>query len=544
MKKVIIILLISLFGLNAYSQKNKFNSKAVVKIFNYENVELVSAGKDLEIAMPMMGHGTGTIIDQSGIILTNSHVVANARLLAVLLPEREQVFLAEVIYQKKDDENGEDYAFICIEGTFKDYISFPSIQPEYEQLDEVFAWGYPMDFINRNASVVKGIISQVNPDAAKGLSQMDASINPGNSGGPVTNKDGNIIGINVSGRNQAEAIKYFMPLKKIIDKYNEIKNTLRIKDIKKKMENEDYNRKDLKLSLINYLIKLMKTPNLPQTFLKGDFGSDMENMILKIKNMESSKYIDEMADLAAIASAIYYDKSIFNLYNYIESRNENYLQGFIDNINIAMTYADKAYKIDASVIKSGFIQQMRELKSKFEKIENIVKDDIKSKKESSIKSFWEVEGGLLHTKFKYADQTGTIGSYNVMAGISWFYTPNAIIFPAYGFSFQMGGNNINDKINTLMNLNFEFGPHFGTIRDSTNSGYFAEFLFTMSGFNTSVPNLLGDTKNIWGINLYYDTFHIRAGYVFNNGMALMVNYRNLPSENFSSGIFSLSFRFN
>ncbi|MEI6089912.1 MAG: serine protease [bacterium] len=552
MKRILLCILMLVMSVEGYSQKNKFNTNAVVKIFNYENVELVPVGEGWNIALPMMGHGSGTMIDSSGIILTNSHVVADSRLLAVLLPGSEQIFQAEVIFQQKNDEIGEDYAFICITGTFKDYVTLPRRQPIYEQRDKVFALGYPIDFINKNPGSVDGIISLVNPDAAPGLTQMTAPINGGNSGGPVINSNEEIIGITVSARKEAEGIKYFMPIEKIINKLNEIKKTSLIDEHKNKLKNDDFEIREIKLKLIEYLTKINKQvvnvsdvaiESLLQLFLKEDIGNDLTKLILKAESNANNKN-DVLADLLAISSAVSYDYAIINIQNYLKTENFSYISEFCKNINEATLYSEKAIKIDPSILMSSYIKQMESVKGKYSKF---CKGDfsIPDHTPTTLTSFWEIEGGLIHSKFKYADGNGKVVSDNAMLGVNWYHTPNSIINIAYGFSFQMGGNSINDKLTTLSNMNFEVGPHFGTIRDSLNSGYFAEFLITASGFNATIPlPQSGKTQNIWGFNVYFDTFHIRLGYIFTNGSALVLNYRNLPSNDFRSSMFSLSYRFN
>src|SRR5438477_70408 len=78
--------------------------------------------------------------------------------------------------------------------------------------EEVIAIGHPFGYLN---TVSKGIVSALEREVEmpsgvilKGLLQTTASINPGNSGGPLLNADGEVIGINVALRSDAQNIAF------------------------------------------------------------------------------------------------------------------------------------------------------------------------------------------------------------------------------------------------------------------------------------------------------------------------------------------------
>jgi serine protease Do len=143
---------------------------------------------------PQPGLGSGVIIDPSGIILTNNHVITGADKVVVQLADG-RVFEASDI--KTDPET--DLAVM----TIKSDETFPAAEMgDSDKLDIgdwVIAIGNPFAL---ESTVSAGIIS------AKGRSldkvrrakflQTDAAINPGNSGGPLVNLDGQIIGINTA----------------------------------------------------------------------------------------------------------------------------------------------------------------------------------------------------------------------------------------------------------------------------------------------------------------------------------------------------------
>lgn len=140
--------------------------------------------------------GSGVIISEDGLILTNHHVVANMQQLDVRLPDGRQ-FVADDI---KSDE-GSDLAILRI----KSDTPFPAAAlGDSDQLhvgDWVLAIGSPF---NLESSVSAGIVSRterlrrISREVNGRFLQTDAAINPGNSGGPLLDLEGNVIGINTA----------------------------------------------------------------------------------------------------------------------------------------------------------------------------------------------------------------------------------------------------------------------------------------------------------------------------------------------------------
>jgi serine protease Do len=150
--------------------------------------------------------GSGVVIDAGGYIMTNAHVVANARRVEVVLPGQGEdgAAAARLISHGRRIEASIigiakelDLALLKI-----DDAASPAPLPlaDYDALRQgqlVFAFGSPEGLRN---SVTMGVVSAVarQPDVDNPLVyvQTDAPINHGNSGGPLVDVDGRIVGIN------------------------------------------------------------------------------------------------------------------------------------------------------------------------------------------------------------------------------------------------------------------------------------------------------------------------------------------------------------
>jgi serine protease Do len=148
--------------------------------------------------------GSGVIVDPSGYIITNAHVVEGARRIRVLLPMppadvpqvqpvgKERVEEAKLIGIHQES----DLALLKIEQKGLPTLSLGSAR-RVRQGQLVFAMGSPEGLEN---SVTMGVVSSVgrqpDPDNPMVYIQTDAPINPGNSGGPLVDMDGYVLGIN------------------------------------------------------------------------------------------------------------------------------------------------------------------------------------------------------------------------------------------------------------------------------------------------------------------------------------------------------------
>lgn len=164
------------------------------------NISTVSVRSDFLFmtAVPEEGSGSGAVIDQSGHILTNYHVIDGARQVNVTLFNEEN-FSAKLV--GADPVN--DIAVIKIDAPPE--VLFPLQFGDSERLRvgmRVFALGNPFG-LERTMSV--GTVSSLNRTlevqrnwVIKSIIQIDASINPGNSGGPLIDSQGRLVGMNTA----------------------------------------------------------------------------------------------------------------------------------------------------------------------------------------------------------------------------------------------------------------------------------------------------------------------------------------------------------
>jgi len=153
--------------------------------------------------------GTGVIIDERGIIVTNQHLVGSCQHPTLRLQDGALV-TADVVFA----EARWDLAALRIP-TDKKHHALPFADTDDLMVGEtVIAIGHPYGYTN---TVSTGIVSaldreiNMNGDLLAGLIQTNASINPGNSGGPLLNVNGELIGINCALRQEAQGIAFAIP---------------------------------------------------------------------------------------------------------------------------------------------------------------------------------------------------------------------------------------------------------------------------------------------------------------------------------------------
>jgi len=162
--------------------------------------------------VPQEGQGSGFIIDKEGHILTNYHVIADARTVEVTLHNRKK-YKATIV----GTDRSHDLAVVQIKATdLQPMVLGDSTNLQVGQ--KVYAIGNPFGL---SGTLTRGIVSSIRqvqePDGMviDEAIQTDAAINPGNSGGPLLNWHGEVIGINTmiaSNVGQSAGIGFAIPI--------------------------------------------------------------------------------------------------------------------------------------------------------------------------------------------------------------------------------------------------------------------------------------------------------------------------------------------
>lgn len=170
-------------------------------------------GRQETVTQEVEGVGTGVIVSEDGLILTNQHVVSdNPKSITVTLIDGSE-YEASVIYS----DESMDLAVIKIEATGLTAASLGD--SDSVSVGEVaIAIGNPLG-LDYQRSVTAGIISALNRSIqleqysfATNLLQTDAAINSGNSGGPLLNSQGEVIGINTYKLTDGEGMGFAIPI--------------------------------------------------------------------------------------------------------------------------------------------------------------------------------------------------------------------------------------------------------------------------------------------------------------------------------------------
>jgi len=156
--------------------------------------------------------GTGFIIREDGLIVTNNHVINGADEIDVQLSEKaEKFYRAKVI----GSDERTDIALIQIEGKNFPTVSLGS-SADTQVGEWVAAFGNPY---GQGHTMTKGIVSAKGRDISEinrfPMIQTDAPINPGNSGGPLVNSKGQVIGVNSAIDPRAQGIGFAIPIDEV-----------------------------------------------------------------------------------------------------------------------------------------------------------------------------------------------------------------------------------------------------------------------------------------------------------------------------------------
>jgi len=176
---------------------------------------------------PARGEGSGFVISADGYILTNAHVVEDAREVTVRMTDRRE-YGAEVV----GVDPRTDVAVLKIDAKDLPVVRIGDAS-RLKPGEWVIAIGSPFGFDN---TVTAGIVSAIarslgNPDTYTPFIQTDVAVNPGNSGGPLFNMQGEVVGINsqiYSRTGGYQGVSFAIPIDVAVDVKNQLVATGRV----------------------------------------------------------------------------------------------------------------------------------------------------------------------------------------------------------------------------------------------------------------------------------------------------------------------------
>ena len=181
-----------------------------------------------------VGGGSGFVVDSSGLILTNKHVVQDPKAEYLVTLPSEDTYPAKVL--ARDPMN--DVAVLKIDADNLPYLGLGN-SDEIELGQSVLAIGTALGEFQNTVScgIISGLSRFINAitdqdghsQRLRGLIQTDAAINPGNSGGPLVNLQGEVIGINAAIVFGAQNIGFAIPINKAKRDLIELKKYGRIR---------------------------------------------------------------------------------------------------------------------------------------------------------------------------------------------------------------------------------------------------------------------------------------------------------------------------
>ncbi|MFC1842533.1 trypsin-like peptidase domain-containing protein [Candidatus Dependentiae bacterium] len=195
----------------------KMAQNAVVQVFS--QVGKINWKEPYKIGDQFENRGTGFIVNEYGYIVTNYHVIHEAKVVWIQMPALGRKIIHAYVVGFCPDS---DIALLAIskEGfaQIKDKLGkvpFLALgdSDTVRRTDSVMVLGYPLGHHNLKSTI--GIVSGTASTGGISLIQITAPINPGNSGGPILSSFGSVIGMAVSGAVMAQNVGYAIPINEL-----------------------------------------------------------------------------------------------------------------------------------------------------------------------------------------------------------------------------------------------------------------------------------------------------------------------------------------
>jgi serine protease Do len=176
------------------------------------------------VTVQKAGHGSGVFITKQGHILTNAHVVGDARKMRIIPAGPRRGLTAEVLRIDK----ARDVALLKLTEIPEGFtITTLPVRLDWPKVGEdVYAIGAPQDWKQLRDTITKGIVSAHRKNMKfdgirQNYLQCDVETHPGNSGGPLVDENGNLVGLDVMGVDQngvGMGLNYFIPVQEALDR--------------------------------------------------------------------------------------------------------------------------------------------------------------------------------------------------------------------------------------------------------------------------------------------------------------------------------------
>jgi hypothetical protein len=402
-------------GAKGKSLLPNFNENAVVKIFSYKGLKLSYSGSLVTYNYyfdPIITHGSGVMIDPSGIILTAKHVIDSARFIAVKIPGNNITYPAEVV-QSTDNS---DYAFLVIKVQNQSYVNLPAKAPLLKRGQQIWTYGYPIIPGEPEPNITKGIITRFSQYFK--MWQLDASVHSGSSGGPLVDDYGNIVGVIVAQLRDAEGMNFALPIDTILMTYKNLKDSDMFGLEKQTLEQMKPDKYKSRTSLAKFLA------NTAINYIVYSNSEDYKTLKKELEvQPDTNSILNEWALYKEISSGLYFNqasqllennkKSFYSVKELPEADFTSYNSLIEESDNDAQT-AKALNKISAESL-SDLFYYISQAKTNIESSDSVVDSDTDSDSttENSTFSYWtesDIQSLITYFGKSEADFKGYWGS--------------------------------------------------------------------------------------------------------------------------------------